>query len=43
MVGAGNFGGKRKSDNMSIKPIADLPNRPPDATVSEKTSVDQVM
>jgi len=43
MIGAGNFGGKRNSDNPSIKPIADPPNRPPDAIVSEKTSVDQVM
>ena len=40
VVGAGNFGGKRSSD--SIIPTADPPKRNPDATMSEKTSVDQV-
>ena len=39
-VGYGNFGGKRSSD--SIIPTVNPPKRSPDATVSEKTSVDQV-
>ena len=40
VVGAGKFGGKRSSD--SIIPTVDPPKRSPDATVSQKTSVDQV-
>ena len=40
VVGAGNFGGKRASDSI-IAPV-DPPKRSPDASMSEKTSVDQV-
>jgi hypothetical protein len=43
MIGAGNFGGKRMSDNTSIKPIVEPPKRAPDATVYEQTSVNQVI
>ncbi|CAG2120685.1 unnamed protein product, partial [Medioppia subpectinata] len=41
MVGSGNFGGKRMSNDTNIKPIVSAPNRQPDAIVSEKTSIDQ--
>jgi len=37
---AGGFGGRRASDK-SIAPVS-APQRPPDVSVQEKTSVDQV-
>lgn len=40
VVGAGNFGGKRTSD--SIRAPVDPPKRNPDASVSQKTGIDQV-
>lgn len=40
VVGAGKFGGKRNSDEA--KPTVNPPNRSPDASISEKTNVDQV-
>ena len=40
VVGAGGFGGKRASDN--IVPPVDPPKRQPDASLSYKTSIDQV-
>lgn len=40
VVGAGKFGGKRNSDEA--KPTANPPKRPPDASISEKTGIDQV-
>lgn len=40
VVGAGKFGGKRNSDE--VKPTANPPKRPPDASISEKTGIDQV-
>ena len=40
VVGAGNFGGVRSSPAM--KQPMNPPSRAPDASVSEKTSVDQV-
>jgi len=40
-VSAGGFGGKRVSSVMI--PILDEPKRSPDSTVTEKTSVNQVM
>lgn len=42
LVGAGNFGGKKMSDKQETKSVIDAPNRPPDVTVTEKTSSDQV-
>jgi len=39
VVGAGGFGGKRSSD--LIVPTAETPNRPADASVQYKTSIDQ--
>ncbi|XP_072925311.1 peroxisomal multifunctional enzyme type 2 [Hemitrygon akajei] len=39
VVGAGGFGGKKTSDK--IKVIVQPPNRPPDAVVSDTTSIDQ--
>lgn len=41
MVGSGNFGGQRTSNNPLVKPVVDLPNRQPDVSVTEKTSIDQ--
>ena len=41
MVGSGNFGGKKMSDNQETKGIIEPPNRPADVTVTEKTSSDQ--
>ena len=41
VVGAGGFGGKRSSD--LIVPTAETPNRPADASVQYKTSIDQVI
>lgn len=40
VVGAGKFGGKRNSDEA--KPTANPPKRTPDASISEKTGIDQV-
>lgn len=40
VVGAGKFGGKRNSDEA--RPTANPPKRPPDASISEKTGIDQV-
>lgn len=40
-MGSGNFGGKRTSDNPQVKSVVDPPNRPPNATIHETTSVDQ--
>jgi len=40
-MSAGGFGGKRVSSVMI--PILDEPKRSPDSTVTEKTSVNQVM
>ena len=40
VVGSGKFCGQRYSPAAII--TADLPQRPPDATVTEQTSVDQV-
>nr|XP_022331335.1 peroxisomal multifunctional enzyme type 2-like [Crassostrea virginica] len=39
VVGAGKFGGKRNSDEA--RPTANPPKRPPDASISEKTGIDQ--
>lgn len=39
VVGAGRFGGHRKTDKAY--PPVDPPSRPPDATIREKTSIDQ--
>ncbi|XP_048383622.2 peroxisomal multifunctional enzyme type 2 isoform X2 [Stegostoma tigrinum] len=39
VVGAGGFGGKRTSDKVKV--TKNPPNRPPDAIVSDITSVDQ--
>ncbi|XP_067839112.1 peroxisomal multifunctional enzyme type 2 [Heptranchias perlo] len=39
VVGAGGFGGKRTSDK--VKATMNPPNRPPDAMISDVTSVDQ--
>ncbi|GFN82479.1 peroxisomal multifunctional enzyme type 2 [Plakobranchus ocellatus] len=39
VVGAGNFGGPKKSNE--ITPLASPPSRNPDAVMEEKTSVDQ--
>lgn len=43
MIGSGNFeGGKRTSDYPALVSTEDVPtNRPPDAVVRQKTSVDQ--
>ncbi|XP_054160689.1 peroxisomal multifunctional enzyme type 2-like [Oppia nitens] len=41
MIGAGNFNGKRVSDDNSIIPIVEPPKRTPDAIILEKTSIDQ--
>lgn len=38
-VGSGNFGGKRTTDKA--RPLANIPNRKPDAVVEEKTSINQ--
>ena len=40
VVGAGKFGGKRNSDEA--RPTANPPKRPPDASISEKTGINQV-
>lgn len=40
VVGAGGFGGKRSSDHI-IAPV-DPPKRQPDASLTYKTSIDQV-
>lgn len=40
VVGAGGFGGKRSSDK--IIPTEKAPNRSPDNSMEEKTSIDQV-
>ncbi|XP_048476580.1 peroxisomal multifunctional enzyme type 2 isoform X2 [Rhincodon typus] len=40
-VGAGGFGGKRTSDKVKV--TKNPPNRPPDAIVSDVTSVDQAV
>lgn len=40
VVGAGGFGGKRSSDNSF--PTYKHPDRPADAVLEERTSVDQV-
>lgn len=42
LVGAGNFGGKKMSDKAEAKGVIDVPTRPPDVSVIEKTSSDQV-
>lgn len=42
MIGSGNFGGKRMSNDPAIKKIVNPPSRAPDAVVTEKTSIDQV-
>lgn len=42
LIGSGNFGGKRMSEEKSVKPIIKAPQREPDAIVAEKTSIDQV-
>lgn len=42
LVGSGKFGGKRSSDNPQIKQVISPPNRPADAIVTEKTSINQV-
>ncbi|XP_067885997.1 peroxisomal multifunctional enzyme type 2 isoform X1 [Heterodontus francisci] len=39
VVGAGGFGGKRTSDKVKV--MMNPPNRPPDAMMSDVTSVDQ--
>ncbi|XP_032801144.1 peroxisomal multifunctional enzyme type 2 [Petromyzon marinus] len=39
VVGAGGFGGKRSSDK--VKPTVAIPKRSPDASVTDKTSLDQ--
>ncbi|GFS14535.1 peroxisomal multifunctional enzyme type 2 [Elysia marginata] len=39
IVGAGNFGGKKTSS--AIVPVANHPSRDPDASMEEKTSIDQ--
>lgn len=41
LVGSGKFGGKKMSDNPENKTVVDPPNRPPDVSVTEKTSSDQ--
>jgi len=41
VLSAGGFGGKRVSSVMI--PLLDEPNRAPDSTVKEKTSVNQVI
>jgi 3-hydroxyacyl-CoA dehydrogenase/3a,7a,12a-trihydroxy-5b-cholest-24-enoyl-CoA hydratase len=40
VVGAGGFGGKRNSEH--IVPHVDPPKRKPDASLTYKTSIDQV-
>ena len=40
VVGAGGFGGKRSSDKAY--PTQKAPNREPDSSMEEKTSIDQV-
>lgn len=40
IVGSGNFGGKRTSDKAI--PTVDPPKRQPDASLTYKTSIDQV-
>ena len=42
LIGAGNFGGKRKSENLLVKEVAEHPKRNPDFTTYEQTSVNQV-
>ena len=42
MIGSGNFGGKRMSDDPVVKKITKAPSREPDAVIAEKTSIDQV-
>ncbi|XP_062924773.1 peroxisomal multifunctional enzyme type 2 [Mobula hypostoma] len=39
VVGAGGFGGKRRSDKVKV--IVQPPNRPPDAVISDATSINQ--
>ena len=40
VVGAGNFGGRKTSPEST--PLVDPPSRAPDASMEEKTDVDQV-
>ena len=40
VVGAGNFGGPKTSSEST--PLVDTPSRAPDASMEERTSVDQV-
>lgn len=42
LVGSGNFGGKKMSEKSEVKSVLDAPQRPPDASVVEKTSAEQV-
>ena len=42
LVGSGNFGGKKMSDKSEVKNVLDAPQRPPDASIVEKTSGEQV-
>lgn len=42
LVGSGNFGGKKMSDKKQVENVLDAPQRPPDASVVEKTSDEQV-
>ena len=41
VVGAGNFNGPKMSSSPEVRPVVDVPSRPPDVTVTEKTSPDQ--
>lgn len=42
LVGSGNFGGKKMSEKQEVKSVLDAPQRPPDASIVEKTSGEQV-
>lgn len=42
MLGSGNFGGKRTSNNANVVLGEPVPSRPPDAVVYQKTTPEQV-
>ena len=43
MLGSGNFGGKRTSDNSTVVAGVEVPSRAPDAIVCQQTTPEQVL
>ena len=42
MMGSGNFGGKRSTEDESVVSVVDVPKRQPDAIIYQQTTSDQV-